>query len=208
MPRINARLDCLPGFLTIRGGVCGFPVRGGYQNGGTGTAEFFSQTNGFPHQYMVAFSVISEPSDNAAATLAVDVPQRNHWNLCAAHRGCPHCSNALQSWKTKASRNGGNAQRLKYALSCILKENAVRVPMEPIVEGMDEVPTHEDIFDKWTCGICWNAHAKVGPHRPVVFMCTHSVCADCYSEESFQRRGVCPYCRANLSHGILCRFST
>ena len=151
----------------------------------------------------------------ARSTLRDAMPPRRHWQVCNAHRACTTCKNAVESWKQKAQRSSWNASRLKYALMCLIEEkNEIVYQLEngeeiyPITEGMDVVPGEDDILN-WSCGICRENHAKVGPRRPVVFNCTHSVCALCYSEPSFLQQRKCPYCRdVILKKALLLVFNT
>jgi hypothetical protein len=134
------------------------------------------------------------------------MPPRRHWRLCSQHGSCQVCRGAVDSWKQKAQRSGWNASRLKYALECVLNEQNEIIyeyqpdtedELLPITEGMDVEPRSEDVLS-WSCGICHENHAKVGPRRPVVFNCTHSVCASCYSHPSFLLERKCPYCRDSI----------
>jgi len=144
------------------------------------------------------------------------MPPRRHWQLCSRHSSCPTCKSALESWKQKAQRSGWNASRLKYALECVLSEENQVIyrfqpgeeegPLEPITEGMDVEPGPEDTLN-WSCGICRENHTKVGARRPVVFNCTHSVCASCYSNPTFLQQRKCPYCRDSLKKSTLLVFN-
>jgi len=135
------------------------------------------------------------------------MPPRRHWQLCSRHGSCQTCKSAVDTWKQKAKRSGWNASRLKYALQCVLDEHNEVIyqyqpgqedePLRPITEGMDVEPGPEDTLN-WSCGICHENHAKVGPRRPVVFNCTHSVCASCYSNPVFLQQRKCPYCRDSI----------
>mgnify|MGYP003785544753 FL=1 len=133
------------------------------------------------------------------------MPPRRHWQLCSGHSSCRACKSAVDSWKQKAQRYGWNASRLKYALDCVLSgqneviyERGTGVEqLEPITTGMDDEPGPDDILN-WTCGICRENHHKIGRHRPVIFNCTHSICAQCYSSPLFLSVGKCPYCRDTL----------
>ena len=142
---------------------------------------------------------------------------RRHWKLCSRHESCSTCKNALESWKHKAQKSAWNAVRLKYALECILRENHEVIyerrseddVLLPITHDMNTVPTPNDILTNWTCGICHENHCKIGPHRPVIFNCTHSVCAECYSHPTFLRVRKCPYCRDTLlSRAVLLVFNS
>jgi hypothetical protein len=145
----------------------------------------------------------------------LDMSPRQHWQLCSRHGSCATCKSALQSWKQKAQRSGWNVSRLKYALQCILDEQNEVVydhtqveELTPITQGMDVEAGPEDDLN-WSCGICQENHTKVGSRRPVVFNCTHSVCATCYSTPAFLQRRKCPYCRDDiLEKAILLVFST
>ena len=140
---------------------------------------------------------------------------RRHWQLCSRHCSCGTCKSAVESWKSKAQRSAWNASRLKYALECVMEEcNEVvyhyssSERLEPITAGMDVEPGPDDVLN-WSCGICRENHTKVGRRRPVVFNCTHSVCASCYSTPEFIEQSKCPYCRdAILKKAILVRFNT
>lgn len=132
------------------------------------------------------------------------MPPRRHWQLCSRHASCQVCKSAVDSWKQKAQRSGWNASRLKYALECVLNERNEVIyqlgrdeELRAITDGMDVEPAPEDILN-WSCGICHEPHAKVGPRRPVVFNCTHSVCATCYSNPHFLAQKRCPYCRDTI----------
>ena len=142
-------------------------------------------------------------------------PRRCHWQLCGVHSRCLVCKSAVDSWKQKAQRSGWNASRLKYALECVLSEQNEVIydisgmdTLEPITTGMDVEPGPDDILN-WSCGICKENHCKVGPHRPVIFSCTHSICARCYSTPSFLENRKCPYCREYIiKKAILVVFNT
>lgn len=144
-----------------------------------------------------------------------EMPPRRHWQLCAGHRSCAVCKSAVDSWKQKAQRSSWNASRLKYALTCFIDERNEIVyerengeEIHPITEGMDVEPEEGDILN-WSCGICHENHAKVGTRRPVVFNCTHSVCASCYSQPAFLEQRKCPYCRDEiLKKALLLVFNT
>jgi hypothetical protein len=143
------------------------------------------------------------------------MPPRRHWQLCNRHRSCAACTSAVDNWKQKAQRSSWNASRLKYALTCILQEQNEIVyhhengeEIYPITQGMDVEAGEGDMLN-WTCGICHESHAKVGAHRPVVFDCTHSVCAKCYSQPAFLQQRRCPYCRdVILKKALLLVFNT
>ena len=144
------------------------------------------------------------------------MPPRRHWQLCSGHRSCAACKSALENWKQKGQRSAWNASRLKYALMCVLEEQHEIVYqvgetreeiLRPITEGMDVEPGPNDTLN-WSCGICHESHTKVGARRPVVFNCTHSVCATCFSHPAFLQRRRCPYCRdAILKKALLIVFS-
>jgi len=167
-------------------------------------------------QICIFLEVESCPAPHPHSLTRAWMPPRRHWQLCNGHRSCTTCKNAIESWKQKAQRSSWNASRLKYALMCLIEENNEIVyqlengeeEIYPITEGMDVEPGKDDILN-WSCGICHENHAKVGARRPVVFNCTHSVCASCYSEPSFLEQRKCPYCRdVILKKALLLVFNT
>ena len=125
---------------------------------------------------------------------------------CREHSNCERCRCNLEFWKRKATQHGYNAQRLKYSLMCLMDdlENQIIIfsserdtSHSPITLGMDAVPTEEDNFQNWECGICKENHSKVGAHRPVIFNCSHTICASCYSKHALPHRSA--YSRFYLS---------
>jgi hypothetical protein len=163
-----------------------------------------------------SFMSTTTPSDVTSLRLTRHpMPPRRHWQLCSRHNSCATCKSAVESWKQKAQRSAWNASRLKYALQCLLDEQnevvydrAQTEELRPITHGMDVEAGPDDVLN-WSCGICRENHTKVGPRRPVVFNCTHSVCASCYSAPAFLQQRKCPYCRDDiLKKALLIVFNT
>ena len=136
--------------------------------------------------------------------------ERKRWKLCNSHCSCPTCKKAIKSWKDKANISGWNASRLKYALMCVLnneietlfEENGDDTPLIlPTIILDIAVPTEEDSLN-FSCGICMEKCYKIGINQPIIFGCSHSICATCYNNENFRKKKECPFCRAEITKSI------
>ena len=138
------------------------------------------------------------------------------WKLCVAHKNCSTCKKAISTWEEKARVHSWNAQRLKYALMCVLNNETEELYNYFDYDDIDDLPLllpaitidttepNEEGKDQlnFSCGICYEKCCSVGKNQPIIFNCSHSICSSCYNNETFRKKKECPFCRGEIKKAI------